>query len=252
MNIIKAHPAVRMLNEPLGNHVSVFRKLDLHPAGRLFEYEFASSQESEYFHLYIESLNSWLQSNESVSGIKEVLFLNKIEWLQTVFPKSKIIVLLRDPRGVVEALVRRNLDIRWEFSELLRDYYKENSVSRRLPASRHEIAAEIWKIRMDGLLKTTNLRNVHFISAENMVENFEQEIQLLMSVIGLPVSVKQVDFAHDCWLNERGGLFSNYHDKSRIYAWKDKLSKKTESDILRIVSTSMERISILQENQGRS
>lgn len=242
MNVIKSHPNVRMLNEPLGNHVNLFRKFDLHDNNFSKKNIFTSAIEEDYYEYYLQSLNSWLESQETISGIKEVLFLNKIEWVRKKFPNSKIIVLLRDPRGIVESLVRRNLDLRWGYRDLLLNYYKNNHLKEEIPDSRYEQAATVWKIRTSSFIESLPVEEVLLILAEDFVFKFEEEISKIMSFLNLEVDKYQIDFAKKCWSIEKGGLFSNYHKKNRIYEWKNKLSNDDERNVIRITGELMGKI----------
>ena len=251
MNILRTHPKIRMLNEPLGQHIELFREVDLYTI-RDVDFKLWTMENSYNFYEinnYIEELICWSNNNQFY-GFKEVLFLNKIEWILKRFPKYKIIILFRNPMGTIEALYRRNLDIRWNFNALVLNYYKKtNSLPIEINLNnRIHICSIVWKLRVAPALKILSQpihSNLLCILSEDIVNNFEKTLSLVCNYIGVETHQSQLNYAKECWAYHRGGLFSDYRKKEYFYDWKYRLSKEDIRDIEHITGEEMEKLGYL-------
>ena len=243
MNILRAHPDLSLLNEPLGQHLRCFRTYDLFSS---FPSPITPLQKKEEKTLrgYVDSLKRWISCSDQMIGFKEVLLLNKATWIRQHFSGYKIIVLVRDPRAVVEALIRRNLDKRWRYGDLLKTYFSQTSGQlQTFPDNRVGQCAWIWKLRLYGLLENWQLladnMPILLLHAEDLVQDLEGSLHTTMKFLEKEIDAHQIQYAQECWSEERGGLFSNYHKKAHFYAWKKQLSTRHQYMVEQIAGKEM-------------
>ena len=230
-NLIQQHPNCECINEPFSMHTKFFRNIDLVPWKRRdFDpnYLHSSLKNKPRIILFLKEIRDFLLNQyygKYVRGIKETILFEKLEWLKCFIPNLKIIFLVRDPRCVVNSLLKSKLYIllnyKQRISENIDNYYPEIDIDYNNPL---HLCTWSWKIRIN--LAKKNLKNFNFITIklEELILNPTLNLFKIMNFLGLSVNKDQLIFFEETHSCTRGKTYSSYREiNSILFDWEKEL-----------------------------
>lgn len=248
-NLLCTNKNVECINEPLSMHTSFFYEKDLIPwTNEEYNEEYLHKSLKSYPKLikYLKDLREYMieDSNSTRAiGFKETLLFEKLLWFKEFFPEIKIIYLVRDPRAVVNSVMRNDMYKIWNYDRTVKRYLNEyNSELNLTNTNAFNLAVLSWKIRDNLFNKYKNMFEYRIVRLEDIVNNPKEETNKLMSFLNMELSDEQTDFLSKVYVNDKKGkAFSVFTSKERILNdWKGKMSNDDEEYIKRILHTEME------------
>ena len=127
LDMINQHPEIETINEPFSMHLDFFRMDE--------EKWTADDVDPQYLHQklrmlsqtqkYITDLNLWLNAPYPLlRGFKEAALFEKFDWLQSVVHIDKTVLIIRDPRAIVNSVMKRNMQHSfWNSQQRISDYW---------------------------------------------------------------------------------------------------------------------------------
>lgn len=245
-NLLCSNENVVCINEPLSMHTSFFYEKDLIPwTVEEYDDEFLHASLKSYPKLieYLRELKAYIveESNGNRAlGFKETLLFEKLPWFKKFIPEIKIIYLVRDPRAVVNSVMRNDMYKIWNYDTTVRKYLNKYNLELNV-STPFELAVWSWKIR-DGLFhKYKNLFEYRIVKLEDIVNNPEEKANELMSFLNMKLSDSQIEFLSKVYVDDKKGkAFSVFTSKERVLNdWRGKVSNDEEAYIKRILHNEM-------------
>lgn len=245
-NLLCSNENVVCINEPLSMHTAFFYEKDLIPwTGEEYNEEFLHTSLKPYPKLieYLKELRAYMleDSNDNRAvGFKETLLFEKLSWLKEFVPEIKIIYLVRDPRAVVNSVLRNGMYKIWNYDITVRRYLKKYNLEPNA-LTPFQLAVWSWKIRDNLFNKYKKMFEYQVVKLEDIVNNPEQASNDLMSFLNMKLSDEQLDFLSKVYVNDKKGkAFSVFTSKERILNdWRGNISDEEEEYIKRILHTEM-------------
>jgi hypothetical protein len=244
-DLMQANERVECISEPLSMHTD-FRRFDLET---WTDREVVPSYLHPRLHglpgtaAFIRRLGDWLYGSppSMVRGMKETLLFDKLSWCREIFPSSRVIWLVRDPRAVVHSVLRCGLWRFWEYPERVarfcRDYYRDQSIN---PVSPVELTLWSWKVRYalarEQLGHFDHLR----VRLEDLVDRPQVELGRISELVGLPVTPGQEACCSRPGEESRGGTFSTVRRGNEVVGgWRAGLSDEDRMYVERLAGEEM-------------
>ena len=238
-NLIQQHPNCECINEPFSMHTELFRNIDLVPWKR-------EEFEANIFHSYLKDQSqtiSFLQDlrdfllnpyyGKYVRGIKETILFDKLEWLKCFLPNLRIIFLVRDPRCVINSLIRSNLYLLLNYKqrifETIHYYYPGVNIDYNNPV---HLCTWSWKIRIN--LAKEQLKGFEFITIklEELILNPDFNLFKIMNFLEKDIHEKQIHFFEETHSCNRGKTYSSYRRiDSILSSWQRELKGESKQYI---------------------
>lgn len=222
LDLIRHHSKVDTINEPFSMHLEFFRESE-EPWGK-------EQYNNKYLHEdlrhyeatinYIKDLDKWMNEDfPNVRGFKETLLFEKYFWLKEVINFEKTIILVRDPRAVINSIIKRNMhNSWWSYEEKLNKYYKEK-IQGKIIDSPILICAYLWKFRIESLkniMNNTNSEDLLLVKLEDVRTNQEKTLKSIMSFLGLEIDNPQLAFLKETSQETRNSTYSNYRKREDV------------------------------------
>lgn len=251
-NLLCANKGVVCLNEPLSMHTNFFKQNDLMPWKKEeFNEEFLhfSLKGNGLLIDYLKELRDYM-SNESTDkaiGFKETMLFEKLTWLKEFMPNVKIIYLVRDPRAVVNSVMRNDMYKIWDYEMILPRYidnYLSNIKAEVDFSSPFNLAVWSWKIRHNLFLQNQNLFDSMIIRLEDVVNKPLSSAKQIMNFLGGKITKEQEEFLSKVYGDtKKGKQFSVFTTKDRVLNdWKSGVSKENEIYIIQTLRREMEEL----------
>lgn len=251
-NLLCANKEVVCLNEPLSMHTNFFKQKDL-LVWKKEEYNkgflHSSLKGNELLIDYLKELRNYM-TNESVNraiGFKETMLFEKMTWLKEFMPNLKVIYLVRDPRAVVNSVMRNNMYKIWDYETILPRYidsYLSDIKSEVDFSNPFNLAVWSWKIRHNLFLWNQNLFDSMVIRLEDIVNEPIENANKIMTFLDREVSKEQEEFLSKVYGDtKKGKQFSVFTTKDRVLNdWKSGVSKENEIYIIQTLRKEMEEL----------
>jgi len=242
VSLLRAHPAITCLTEPLAQHLTIFVERDLQPwaakpprtAATALRYPFATE--------HLHELQTWLGNAgpAQVRGFKETRVAEKLAWFETHVSPVLPIVLLRDPRAVAASILAH--------PELI-DYWipKTQLAHTGIPGRQVDAddvvarSALIWAHRYSHLADDLTGRAVLVLHLESLVKDLELNVERINAYLSIPHDERQLA-ARNRTL-DGGGTYSTLRRPAEVLRrWRSVLSARDERTTLRIAGPVMERL----------
>jgi hypothetical protein len=250
---VRAHPLVESINEPLSQHLDVFRDEDmvawspkelssarLHPS-----IEPGSPTED-----FLLDLKRWLLADEVTEhGFKETCLFEKLEWFEAFVGPMPGALLVRDPRGVVASVLKRDLDQSWwAYRARLSRWiamHREGAGNVDL-ADRVAVCAAVWNIRTEIGLRYARAAGWPVVRLEEFFVDHVASLTMLMKELALDVHPQQIAFVEESWAASAGGTYSYRRaPKSVLEEWKAYLSDEDQRTVELHARSSMRELGYL-------
>jgi len=238
-SLVRSHPHIESINEPFSQHLDVFRQVDFIPwAAEEFSEECLHPCITPHGETdaYLRDLRKWLLApGDVIRGFKETTLFEKIPWLMRLLGPLPAILLTRDPRAIVNSIVRRRMhESWWNYRQRLETYvatggHIPDGTSLDDPIS---LTAAIWSIRMElGLCAAQELGWL-IIRLEDLVQDAETWLPRMMNFLGTEAHSRQWDFLNDSWKETRGGTYSSRREPRMVLEhWRETLSYENQRTI---------------------
>ena len=246
-NLLCANKEVVCINEPLSMHTTFFYENDL------IDWQ-ANEYDSEFLHKslrqfpeltgYLKELRSYLIEDSNAKravGFKETLLFEKLPWFKEFMPEIKIIYLVRDPRAVINSVMRNDMYKIWNYDVTVKRYLEVNNPEIKI-STPIELATWSWKIRNNSFNRYKKLFDYKIVRLEDIVNDPQEETSKMMSFLNKGLSDEQVAFLSKVYVEDKKGkAFSVFTSKDRVLNdWKGRVSIEDEKYIRRILCNEME------------
>ncbi|MDW8804346.1 sulfotransferase [Streptomyces scabiei] len=255
-DVLQAHPHVECLSEPLSMHTSGYLPHDLlrwtqaEYRADVLHPELAAAPEAVRF---TKDLAAFVGSAPSgtARGFKETLGFEKLSWMRQVFPGLRIVLLVRDPRAVVRAVLSRQMEGLWDYPGIIARYKQQyGSVAkfgsvREFPihdATPLDRVITSWQIRFWEARRDLGTHLATRVRFEDILTQPQRRLEQIMRVVGAPLHPEQLAFIENSHSGpSRGGSYSTVRDPQKVMsAWKRELSPDTIHTITERLSLEME------------
>lgn len=233
-SLMRAHPLIESMNEPLSQHIRGFLDWDLRPWH-------PSHVPSELVARpgvleYLTDLQVALHADRDVvSGFKETCLTHKLGWTKAFFGEVSVVAVVRDPRATVASIVARNMHERWNYVRLLQAYSK---LDERLPLVNWddpiEVAAMSWRVRAADILSSS----VRWWRLEDLIAE-PTTLEGIMAEIGLTVHSNQYQFMRHSWEPSASSAVYGYR-RDRVTVREGWRASLTIADSKRVLEISGE------------
>jgi sulfotransferase family protein len=249
-DVVQAHPDAECLSEPLSMHTSAYLPLDLlrwsaaeYRPGILAD-ELARTPEAARF---TRDLSAYVSSAPAgkARGFKETLGFEKLEWFAKVFPGLRIVLLVRDPRAVVRAVVSRNMEHLWDYEGTLTRYARRYGAGLPFPIITDTPVDRVvssWQVRLWEARRALDAFTAAIVRFEDILTDTHASVTEVMHIVGLPPHAAQFRFIETSHSGpSRGGTYSTVRDPREVLtAWKTQLSHEDITTITRRLRSEME------------
>ena len=255
-DILQAHPALECLNEPLSMHTSLFRRCDL-ARWEANDYDpewlhASLAEEPELRSFLIELRGYLLQSTERRTvGFKETVLFGKLGWLQVFLPSLKIVFLRRDPRAIVNSVLRSGLMDFWRYQDTVPPVFRRLFPAYASCLRAHEREALAAELVAMSVAVRYELARASIGAFEHCVLPFEElllhpaeELMKLTTLLGVAPHPAPLSFMHGRAADSRGGTFSSFRRGGDVAnAWQAHLSPRQRQVIEEVLHAAGERVS---------
>ena len=254
-DVLQAHPALECLNEPLSMHTGLFRQCDLirwdakdYDPERLHA---SLAEEPELRGFLIELRSYLLQSTERRTvGFKETVLFGKLGWLQAFMPSLRIIFLRRDPRAIVNSVLRSGLMNFWRYQDTVPPVFQRlfPAYASQLRAHEHDaLAAELvaMSVVVRYELARTSIGGFEHcvLPFEELLLNPAEELIKITTLLGVAPHPAPLSFMHERATDSRGGTFSSFRRGGDVAnAWQAHLSPRQCQVIEEVLHAAGERV----------
>jgi hypothetical protein len=248
-SLVREHPLVESINEPFSQHLRLFRQTELqewsaddltperlHPAIK-------PGGECEQ---YILELKRWMCAPlPGVRGFKETGLTEKADWLRAALGDFPTAVVVRDPRAVVASVLRRGLqDSWWSYRSRLERFAAGSAL---LDACRLtepvDVVAAVWTLRADRLLALAKRHGWLIVRLEDLIARPTDELERLMTMLGLEVDRRQLDFLAEAWSDTFDGTYSYRRRADAVlHTWKEVLDGDAQRAVESIARAPMREL----------
>lgn len=254
-DLLQAHPAVECLNEPLSMHTSLFRQCDLvHWGAR--EYDPGSlhaslAGEPELRDFLIELRAYLLQSTATrIAGFKETVLFGKLGWLKAFLPSLKIIFLRRNPRAIVNSVLRSGLIDFWRYQETVPPAFQSMfpAYASQLQPGEHdaraaELAAMSVAVRYEMARDTIGAFDHCVLSLEGLIRDPATELLKVTDLLDVAPHPALLSFVNERAADNRGGIYSSFRRGSEVTnAWQTRLNPRQRQVIEEVLHVAGERV----------
>ncbi|MGH0002609.1 sulfotransferase domain-containing protein [Pseudovibrio ascidiaceicola] len=240
LDLIRHHPDVDTINEPISMHVEKYRK------------EISAGVQSEFIenldygiNSYIEDLHHWLNfSFPNIRGFKETAFFESIPQLQRRLGFKETIVLVRDPRAVINSVTRRQMQNSWwQYRQNLNVVSPELDVSSLSDAG---VCAHLWRHRQNCLRSLLKGHTSILIRLEDILLERRKTLELVMSHLNLEVREEQLEFLEETGLKTHDATYSSNREKDDVlHRWKTELRNRDKEEIQEVLREELEEFGYL-------
>ena len=244
-DLMQANEGVECISEPLSMHTD-FRRFDLQLwTGE----EFVPSHFHAHLHdapgtaAFIRRLRDWLYDAPAtmVRGMKETLLFDKLTWCRELLPTIKVVWLVRDPRAVVNSVLRCGLWRFWQYPERVarfcREYYGDLTID---PVSPAELTLWSWKVRYALAREHLGHFDHLCVRLEDLVKAPRDELGRIADLVGFGVTPSQELYVSRPNEESRGGTFSTVRRGTEVVdGWMNELSDEDRLYVERLASEEM-------------
>lgn len=252
-SVVRAHPEVESINEPLSQHLDAFRDADMVvwettdcgsdglPAAIAPRSAAAD---------FLFDLRRWLSAEgASRRGFKETCLFEKLGWLHGYLGVTPGALLVRDPRAVVASVIKRDLDRSWwAYSERLARWVGAGGqLSKPVDFDdRVAVCAAVWALRTVRGLDHARLRQWPVLRLEDLFVDRHRYLATLMGQLELPVHPQQIAFIEESWSETLGGTYSYRRaPESVLEEWKETLTDEDRRTIELYARAPMQELGYL-------
>jgi hypothetical protein len=254
-DVLQAHPALECLNEPLSMHTSLFRRCDLTPwEAKDYDPErlHASLADEPELRGFLVELRSYLlqSTDRRTVGFKETVLFGKLGWLQAFLPSLRIIFLRRDPRAIVNSVLRSGLMNFWRYQDTVPPAFQRlfPAYASRLQADENddraaELAAMSVAVRYELARTSIGAFEHCVLPFEELLLHPAEELMKITSLLGVAPHPAPLSFMHERATDSRGGTFSSFRRRSEVAnAWQAHLSPSQCQVIEEVLRAAGERV----------
>ncbi len=249
-DLLRAHPRVESITEPLSQHLILFREADATPWR-------AEDFREERFHpliqpgtetdAYIRELRRWLLASSGViRGFKETAMFEKVPWLRALLGPVRTVVLTRDPRAVADSVVRRGLhESYWNYARRLEAYrhFRPRQHERFDRTDPVALAAAVWDQSMSAGLRYAREYGWLVLRLEDVLQESGVWLPRLMEYLGTAAHDDQWLFLREAGSETRGGTHSHQRaPRDVMQRWRESLDCAQQRTIERIAGDTMAQL----------
>lgn len=247
-DVLQAHPEVECLSEPFSMHTSAYLSSDL------LRWE-ADEYRPDVLHDELAALPEAVAFTKDLAaytatglrGFKETLGFEKLGWLRRVFPGLRVILLVRDPRAVTNAVISRDMEGIWDYRNMLARYRERYGSGLPFPVLTDTAVDRIvssWQVRLFEARRS--LAGVPFtlVRFEDLMADAEAALAEVMRTVGCEVHPDQLRFIEASHSGpSRGGNYSTVRDPQQVLsAWRKKLRAEEIDTVNRRLRREMEEL----------
>lgn len=237
-SLIRSHPDVESMNEPLSQHVKAFLDWDLQPwnpqvVGRVP----AAVADRPWLHGYLQDLRSLLhEKGGPVVGFKETCLTHKLDWAREFFEPKAVVAIVRDPRATVASVVKRNMHERWAYLDRLRELDAAAGTDDLDWTDPVQVTARSWAVRASDIRAS----GVPCWRLEDLMLEPDTARQI-MAAIGLDLHPRQREFMRHAWDTSRSATYSYRRTPDHVRKeWMSVLSDDQRADVERVAGSTMQ------------
>ncbi len=250
--LIKSHPAVTCLIEPLTLNMDIFRT-------REFDHWADTEYVPDIFHpllfkkptaiSFLQDFQDYLLTSRSeyLLGFKEVTLHNKLQWIKKLLPNLKVIYVTRNPLNTIASFKQIGFTKRWNYSEKVLKFV---NTSTQLPVGGLpnpsipdnyddvEISCMAYKISVQSFLLTHPYRNsedMMFIKIEDFLQDRMEVATDIMAFLEKNIHPNQREFIQKTSFTTKGGAYSKYRSAHDVNTRHLVLSKTEIEKVKRIL-----------------
>ena len=244
--VLERHPKVTIVNEPFSMHTQAFKEVDLIRWETQPPVEFVDAERGAIS--FAEELFNLLRSTSRglVRGFKETMLFEKLRWVSSQLPGLRLILGVRDPRAVVNSVLRHPNWQDWLYHASVPRYCTQIETGRTWDPI--TLISTSWAIRYYEAL--TFLRGASvphvIVRLEDLIRQPEIELDSIMNLLGLDVDRAQGDFINKSSSRDRGGLYSPYRERASVlHGWRTGLKPTQAAQVVSIAGELMEELGYL-------
>lgn len=239
LDLLRHSNKIDTINEPFSMHLDFFRESEEEWGGDEYLQDILHNKLLDYPETvkFIQELKVWMNIDfPNVKGIKETALFEKYYWLKNVMNIDRTIILVRDPRAVVNSILKRNMQNSWwNYEYRLKKYYSKHKGNIDL-SSPLLVCIYIWKYRMKYLVEILkNNEDVLLVRLEDLVNSPIETLSKIMCTLDLEIDDAQLEFLKETKMETRNSTYSNFRKKEDVINDWEKNFSESERNVIETI-----------------